>query len=541
MEDIKKFNSINESGDLVGAIRFERKLLNAIKTLNVSGDPLAEFLGSFGSAAFQHAMKNKKFCHQKAIKYFADARDARVQYDIDPEHGLCHYEANLIAVYFEFDRFDEGRKILLEDAIPRTKEIKGEGYDGYCLAFLHFMKELSSKKKQYEHVYEITLATIDDIEACWTIENQLLLYSMMSDACQEVGELHVHIEYKQKMYDCAQVLGKTYSMALHLQDVGAIHNLMGDFGVALDCLKRCLTIRKDLDDKEAETYQVCILETYNIIAKIFRKCGSGNEQSAIKVYRKILKEIPACKIGKMRLHYTVNTYRYLGVAYFDLGEWDIAIQNFKKSLEFCTHDETRRKDDRRARAELYLGNCYLEKYRTMPRSDVDDDDSSKERAEMLNKAFVHINNLDGYMRKGAVLEPGEKIHSIYNVTKIICLSGENGKDYAKEYLERLFDDELKRWDKEYVFCHYCGQRHGKTVELLMCSGCQLKCYCNKRHQKLAFKNRLMGHQMVCPYLNRWRKVKKRIKSGKKLTTTTSDSCELIIEDFFQMIFRMYPK
>ena len=137
-------------------------------------------------------------------------------------------------------------------------------------------------------------------------------------------------------------------------------------------------------------------------------------------------------------------------------------------------------------------------------------------------------------------EGRRRVHGIYyaiSISIILCLQGRT--DAAKPCLQLYFDIEANgiKQDDDALYCHCCHQSHGESIKLKKCAGCKVNYYCNKTHQKKEWRGRFIGHSMFCPFLKRWRRVKRQMKEGRR----SGDSFELILNHFFYMIEREYSK
>ena len=119
---------------------------------------------------------------------------------------------------------------------------------------------------------------------------------------------------------------------------------------------------------------------------------------------------------------------------------------------------------------------------------------------------------------------------LYSIAKYCLLDGR--RDNAKRVMGEILDSEIDMCCYgDIVYCDCCDQRDGESVKLLVCAGCRVTCYCNRKHQKKEWRGGCIDHRTVCPFLNRWRRVKKSTKKG----IPTRDSVECITNDFVDMI------
>ena len=123
---------------------------------------------------------------------------------------------------------------------------------------------------------------------------------------------------------------------------------------------------------------------------------------------------------------------------------------------------------------------------------------------------------------------------LYSIAKYCLLDGR--RDTAKHVMREILDSEIDMCCfGDIVYCDCCGQRDGESVKLLVCAGCRVKCYCNRKHQKKEWRGCFMDHRTLCPFLNRWQRVKRRMKRGKR----SRDSLDSILNDFLALIESLF--
>ena len=59
-----------------------------------------------------------------------------------------------------------------------------------------------------------------------------------------------------------------------------------------------------------------------------------------------------------------------------------------------------------------------------------------------------------------------------------------------------------------------------------CSGCKVTRYCSRAHQEHAWKKGRFCHKVMCPLLNRWRKMEAK---------GSEESCSALFSNFFESI------
>lgn len=133
--------------------------------------------------------------------------------------------------------------------------------------------------------------------------------------------------------------------------------------------------------------------------------------------------------------------------------------------------------------------------------------------------WVLIQNVEHHFAQhidesGTIFHHFEESEVLYTSVKILCLQGDEKRDEAKHTLQHYFDIEMTMdmCGGNVVHCH---QRHGESAQLLKCAGCKVKYYCNRSHQEKKWRGRFIGHKTLCPFLQKWRRVKKNMKAGKR--------------------------
>jgi tetratricopeptide (TPR) repeat protein len=296
-----------------------------------------------------------------------------------------------------------------------------------------------------------------------------------------------------------------------LKLLGSLYERSCEHESAMNHLEKALVIRKESEYSKQEVIGIYIQIGYELL-----KEGAGNEQIALNLYYKALtlyqKALAEeCCYSKGQLDSICSG---IGIAYHCLGEWDSAIILLKKSVECVEHAE------HKAYAYLYLGSTYLEVYRIT--------DDPEEQIRILNQALEHVMKCDSKLIE---LETDKQFSSV----KILYLLGL--REHAFRILDFFFDLEGVGSRRTHVYCECCGQHDEKSVKLWMCSGCKVQCNCNKSHQRKRWRGKFADHRTLCPLLNRWRKVMKKMKIGKH----SKDSFEAIMNNYLDTIEKDYSK
>ena len=461
------------------------------------------------------AVDNPDAC-DKAVSYYRKAIDHEVKLVDD-------YEAYIIRCYLDFDRCDEAMETFKEFycshvendtaidpefimSIARRFESKGEfGHK------LRLQKLLSS--------FDLTVRSEALCEYRMAIDGYKSALSVSRDQNDKSAEAHA-----------LEALGRVYAK-IHKNHT------------AMNRLQKALTIRMQLKAKVSIPQMIGI---YIQMGYVHLNHGAGGREKnalevfemALRSYRLALPIDEKCPFTAKDAARLVSIYNGMGLTYYNLGQWDHAIQVLNKSVEYSKHPKHVNYPCT-MQTHYFLGCTYLQKYRTLPF----DVGPEEERAQLLlQNAWEHMKLIISMKKYGGDLEwfSIEKDEEYLGVTIsiIMCLQGR--RDEAKQCLQIYFDTVINTnviEDDDDLYCHCCHQSQGESIKLKKCAGCKVNYYCNRTHQKKEWRGRFIGHSMFCPFLKRWRRVKRQMKKGRR----SGDSFELILNHFFYMIEREYSK
>jgi tetratricopeptide (TPR) repeat protein len=510
---LSTFEKLVRSGQMEKALHLESKVLNAIKVR--PGGTYSIYLSSIYRGlgdVYRSGVTKPEGC-DKAISYYQKSQESTTDIDRDTTYG----ERQIIGCYLDFDRCDEAVGVFKE-AVSRLKEYHPSGTQGYGLFVLYVAGELH-QRKAHKYVFEILDLVSDDINTCWDLDHQNMAYRYLAESALKQNELQNGIAYYHKMLSVVRKQKDKSYEALISGTIGELYRRCCKYRTAMKHFQNALAIQKTLKTKDSRQL---VMDVYIKMGWTYLSRGAGNEQNALKVFGKILSK--AHSSGAENSTLLVRAFKGMGLAYYDLGKWNHAIEAFNKILHECTKLMIGEKTQAQAQvqAHVYLGNAYIEKYRTLPLNV-----GLEERISLLKNAENHIDELSVLVanrpRNGDIQ---------YSIAKVYCLL-DGRRDTAKRVIGEILDSEIDRCCYgDIVYCDCCRRRDGEIVQLLVCAGCRVKCYCNRKHQKKKWRGRFMDHRTLCPFLNRWRRVKRRTKKGK---STRGDSLECIKNDFVDMI------
>ena len=494
------------------ALALEQKVLDAIKVppAGVDLSPIYRNLGNL-----HRADKTKPEGCNTGIAYYRKGQELGRVYEA--RTGLDCFDAEIIGCYLDFDRCSEAVEVFKE-AVSRFKtEDHRVGPQGGGLVdrfVVYVAGELYKKKENTDtHMFEILDLVKDDIETCWDLDHQNIGYRFLAESALDKNDLRLEMAIHHKLLSVVRKQkDKSYEADLS-GTIGELYTRCCKYRTAMKYFQDALAIQKALNSKESRQHA---MDAYAKMGWMHLSRGAGNEQNAIEAFGIVISESNSSDI-------LVSAFRGMGSAYYDLGKWNLAIEAFNKCVQECTKLADGEKSQ--AEAHVSLANTYVEKYRTLPLHVC-----PEERTSVLKHAENHVDKLDVLTKNGVSLGNSGNIDDLYSITKVKIVLGR--RDTAIERMGELFRTELYMGcHSPFAFCHCCCQRHGESVKLLVCAGCKLKFYCNRKHQKKKWRERYIDHRTLCPFLNRWRRVKKSMKKG----IPTIDSVECIKNDFADMI------
>lgn len=224
-----------------------------------------------------------------------------------------------------------------------------------------------------------------------------------------------------------------------------------------------------------------------------------------------------CRIPRpilIKLDYSRKCVLLMATSYLRLNMFDEAIQKLRENVQNCA-DEHATAEEMETR--LYLALALYKKGMHCPNVK-----HSKDRLALVKEAEVTAPRYQKYYNKQESPRPSLVGHDFMsNLLEmrliVLCtLLDERinaAKIQASKYLEAVVDAGLTQNPHH---CHYCNQVDGDNVELLKCPGCKVKYYCSEKHQKMCYTNcSFLDHKLVCPFLNRYRRLKLNMQKGKR--------------------------
>ena len=232
--------------------------------------------------------------------------------------------------------------------------------------------------------------------------------------------------------------------------------------------------------------------------------SAANEDEAFAIFQEIL---DICVHPTIRAKILIN----MGIEYRKLHKWDQSIEALRQLCLSSTHED----DTIKFQANEAMAQTYLEQCCTDTSLDID------QQKEML------------YLAK----KYSTRIHIVSTELHLISaqLSYFNGdKHWAYRHLELYLENRLHECK---LSCYCCKQRvrHGSVP--FSCASCRVASYCDRKHQKMTWKNERICHRVLCPLLGYWRRAKKRKRRRESTGERDEDRSEYVrvFETFFESI------
>ncbi len=424
---------------------------------------------------------------------------------------------------------DSSRYAKFKDSARTTLEnVQAEILDNVVESIVLYFSGRLRFKGNHDHGRDILLLLLEDIERSWSnlaryrSIDYLLHYSFSE--CEITDTVH-YLKKKLVMTQeklIPQVDGYDWyeEMQTLLGSLGEVYGRQGKIRNSTRRFNEALRFQKDEGS--------CSLAMqFNVSMGLIYLSRKGNEKLAIQLFEKALSSAPPEPQPKI----AGNCFGGMWNAYYDIREYDKAILCLKEGLKQYPDEE----EVEINRCNLLLAHTLSVAAASLPSKQVELRRIKIQEAQhYLDQSFFNrIKDLD----TADIAIPSNLIVLI--LMALFALNSHVTSLHASCFkLARLFfEDEIDDLDDEYhLHCDCCGQRDGASVKLVRCSGCKVKYYCNERHQRMRWRNTFIAHKLVCPFLNRWRKVKKHQENANR---KGKDSFESIVNDFIAKMTNHY--
>ena len=238
-------------------------------------------------------------------------------------------------------------------------------------------------------------------------------------------------------------------------------------------------------------------------ATLLLKDSAANEAEAFAIFHE---ELDRCvdPIPKEIILLQIGTW------YRKLHKWEQSIESLH---QLSCLSATRPDSAMLPQANQAMAQTYLEQYCTDTTLTID------QQTEILCHANTCSNQVD---------ECSTKMH----LTQAQLFYFNVDKQQAYHHLELYLDARLAACK---LTCYTCKQRVRPGSVPFTCASCGVASYCDRRHQKMTWKNERICHRVLCPLLGYWRVSKKKQKKRHGFTNEDRRKCEKVFDTFFESI------
>jgi len=396
--------------------------------------------------------------------------------------------------------------------IERKKQWKSERSIDAQLIF-QFINVLIEHVK-IDNAIEILEYNLDASKCMWDLSTQAQGNVKLAVLSTSKNDYNNSILFCQKSLPIAREAEDLVAQSAALDCLGKNYALLGEYENAMEFLKEALAI--------ANMNGWCFFQ-----ASAFSSMGDvlvaqgGREQEAIEMYQQACGNLTETDSNLSEIDTEKSLLSTilckLGELHKDIGAWDDAIEVLTQSISVVESVENGTyRGQFVGQANQVMGVTYLEQYHT----DESLAESPEQRLEILHKAFSCSKRaVDRYQQDPAVLlDLAQEFYFLNDMTL--------AHDYLKKYLDKTLD-------LGPTMCQGCYQTSQEDAVMEKCSGCKASHYCSRAHQEQAWKRGRLCHKVMCPLLNRWR----RLKKGK----VTDDSSRTLFGNFFESIVGLAAK
>jgi tetratricopeptide (TPR) repeat protein len=443
-----------------------------------SDDPYedAYILFAFGSVS--------KICMERAIHYYErakermedDANAGNQRQNLKPVMSTIGY--NLVLLY--------SHGCDMEKAISSHRWFLVNGNrDQVSPDYLINLSRNFNRFDRFEYTIEVLEGFMDMME---TVEEKNVLTECLICAYIGCGDfLNANAAHK-----------KCRSRDIHDRTAGiqsgAIEEGLCNYKAAI------VYFRKGVAELEEEEYDnSCSVG----LARTLLKDSAANESEAFAIFQE---ELDEC-VDPLD---TEEILLQIGTWYRKLHKWEQSIESLH---QLSCLSATRPDSAMLPQANQAMAQTYLEQYCTDTTLTID------QQTEILCHANTCSNQVD---------ECSTKMH----LTQAQLFYFNVDKQQAYHHLELYLDARLAACK---LTCYTCKQRVRPGSVPFTCASCGVASYCDRRHQKMTWKNERICHRVLCPLLGYWRVSKKKQKKRHGFTNEDRRKCEKVFDTFFESI------
>ena len=340
--------------------------------------------------------------------------------------------------------------------------------------------------KKYKYTIEVLEGSIDMTK---TVEDEAQAETNLITAYIECGEF-------LKAKGANETRRSTDCWYEGLQS-GRIEDVMCNYGPAIDRFREVVTELQKQDNDDSLSVSCSVT-----LARTLLQHSAANEDEAITIFQE---ELDRC-IDPIR---RVEILFHMGAWYRELNKFDQSIETLH---QLCLNS-TRTDGKMLLQANEAMAQTYLEQYCN------DTTLTINQRTHILRHATEYSVQVD---------EDSTEMQLI--LAQLFYFHGKTHEAYG--HLELYLDARSAACK---LTCYTCEQwvRHGSVP--FSCASCRVASYCDRKHQKMTWKNEPICHRVLCPLLGYWRVSKKKLKKSHELTTEDRHEYERVFDTFFKSI------
>jgi tetratricopeptide (TPR) repeat protein len=259
-------------------------------------------------------------------------------------------------------------------------------------------------------------------------------------------------------------------------------------------------LQKQEDD---DTRAICSVT----LARTLLQHSADNEAEAFEIFQE---EVDRCRNPHRREEIMID----IVTGYRRLNIWDKSIE----ALQHLCLSTTRPDGAMLPQKDQVIAQTCLEQYCTDTVLTID------QRTQILCLAT----QLGPSLCSNQVDEVSAEMH--LTQAQLFYFNGDKRQAYY--HIELYLDARLAECK---LSCYTCEQRVRPGSVPFSCASCGVASYCDRKHQKMTWKNERICHMILCPLLGYWRVAKKKLKKRHRLTTEDRREYERVFDTFFESI------
>ena len=345
--------------------------------------------------------------------------------------------------------------------------------------------------KKYKYTIEVLEGSIDMTK---TVEDEAQAETNLITAYIECGEF-------LKAKGANETRRSTDCWYEGLQS-GRIEDVMCNYGPAIDRFREVVTELQKQDNDDSLSVSCSVT-----LARTLLQHSADNEAEAFEIFQE---EFDRCRNPHRREEIMID----IVTGYRRLNIWDKSIE----ALQHLCLSTTRPDGAMLPQKDQVIAQTCLEQYCTDTVLTID------QRTQILCLAT----QLGPSLCSNQVDEVSAEMH--LTQAQLFYFNGDKRQAYY--HIELYLDARLAECK---LSCYTCEQRVRPGSVPFSCASCGVASYCDRKHQKMTWKNERICHMILCPLLGYWRVAKKKLKKRHRLTTEDRREYERVFDTFFESI------